>query len=173
MVESWSVVRENPMEAAGQQQQQPPWMEAVRGLSLEQRSLVTTPTKLACYDGLGKKKNDRIFSVDLQMYPPIVTWKIKATSKKGKSMALRDVHDGTRIPTARQIFQHMDADGNGQLDEQEVAEVHRVTMGKKLVRNPLNETLHLAARHIFTMYIDLFTGAGQVEPEGGDAHHGP
>ena len=113
------------------------------GLRPELTSLVTQPKKLGCYDGTGKKKNDRFFSIDLQKQPPVVTWKAKATGRRGKSMVLRDVYGDTRMPTARQMFKQMDTDGSGSLNEQEVAALYRSTMGEKLSSKSLKEAMQL------------------------------
>ena len=113
------------------------------GLRPELTSLVTEPKKLGCYDGTGRKKNDRFFSIDLVEHQPVVTWKVKTTSRRGKSMVLRDVHDDTRMPTARQIFKQMDTDGSGSLNEQEVAALYRISMGEKLSTKRLKEAMQL------------------------------
>ena len=41
-----------------------PWAP-IGGLTPELRSVLTAPIKLGCYDGCGKKKNDRIFFMNL------------------------------------------------------------------------------------------------------------
>ena len=65
------------------------------GLSSELKSFVSTPRKMVCYNGQGRKKNERWFSLShLERLPAEVTWRRKATANKGKSMPLRDVHDG-------------------------------------------------------------------------------
>ncbi len=114
------------------------------GLRPELKTFVSTPRKLSCYDGQGKKKNERwFFLTDLDRQPAQVAWRVKATGKKGKSMPLLDVHDGTRMPTARQVFHHMDADGSGSLNQQEVDEVYRITMGEKLGKKRLQEAMRI------------------------------
>lgn len=119
-------------------------MMAMGGLSLELKNFVSQPRKLVCYNGQGRKKNERFFFLShLDREPAEVTWRRKLSDRKGKSMPLRDVHDGTRLPSARQIFRQMDADNSGTLNQQEVAELYRITMGEKLGKKRLQEAMRV------------------------------
>jgi hypothetical protein len=115
---------------------------------------VTTPVMLGCYDGLGKKKNDRMFHINLAKRPPIVAWK-KITDRKGKEMHMVDVRDGPAMPDAHQLFAMTDEDGSGFLSEAEVAGLYRRTMGENLRKKKLAEAMKI-------MDAD---GSGQVSPE--------
>ena len=111
---------------------------AMADLRPELARRVTTPVMFGCYDGLGKKKNDRMFHINLAKRPPIVAWK-KITDRKGKEMHMVDVRDGPAMPDAHQLFAMTDEDGSGFLSEAEVAGLYRRTMGENLRKKKLAE----------------------------------
>lgn len=80
------------------------------------RTVLNTPIPLTCFDGLGKRKNVRLFQMDLRYDPPVVQWKklTQKKPKKDKMLPLMGVHDGPLLPDGKQLFDQTDVDRSGE-----------------------------------------------------------
>ena len=96
---------------------------------------------LGCFLGTGKRKNERMFIVDLNASPPLVQWKKLSDKKVRKSMELQDIFDGPELPDGASLFDTMDRDRSGYLDEQEVANLYANTMGERLKKAALRSAM--------------------------------
>ena len=89
--------------------------------------------QLAHYLSSGKKKNDRWYWLTPSgaQGRVSVSW-AKKNKGSGKEETLLAVHAEPKIPTARELFEEMDADHSGSLDQEEVAALYKKARGEKL-----------------------------------------
>ena len=102
-------------------------------------------SKLAVYAASGKKQHDRFFAAQHQWDQDELKIKVSwagAANKKGETTeTLKAVHPEPTIPTAKKLFEEMDADKSGFLDKEEVAALYKKARGEKLGKNNLKKAM--------------------------------
>eukprot|EP01045_Picozoa_sp_COSAG04_P008177 COSAG04_NODE_447_length_14267_cov_17.958569_14_plen_597_part_00 len=98
--------------------------------------------KLAHYLSSGKKKNDRWYWLTPSgaQGRTSVSW-AKKNKGNGKTKTLLAVHAEPKIPTAKDLFEEMDADHSGSLDQEEVAALYKKARGEDLSKKDLKKAM--------------------------------
>eukprot|EP01043_Picozoa_sp_COSAG02_P092320 COSAG02_NODE_28949_length_579_cov_0.700000_1_plen_192_part_11 len=97
-------------------------------------------SKMGVYLQSGKKKHDQWLWLQSKS-PPIICWGKTLHDKRHKSEQLVGVVDGPSIKDARALFDEVDADHSGELDEKEVARLYKKARGQKLGRENLKAAM--------------------------------
>lgn len=97
-------------------------------------------SKMAVYSLSGKKKHDRWFWLQTES-SAVICWGKTLHDKKHKSERLVDVVDGPSIRDARTLFDEVDVDQSGELDEQEIARLYKKARGQKLGKKELRAAM--------------------------------
>ena len=92
-------------------------------------------TEMTMYLPTGKKKHARWFWIDAETKK--LCWSKTQDGKANKSEPLISVLDEIKVPSARELFDEVDDDGNGYLDMGEVAQLYRRARGQKLTKPEL------------------------------------
>lgn len=100
---------------------------------------VETGSTLAMYLASGKKKHDRLFWVSPS--DGTLAWDKKKSAKPNKIEPVLSVGSEPAVKNARQWFESMDADGSGEIDEQELAELYQQARGEKLSKKQLKAAM--------------------------------
>eukprot|EP01045_Picozoa_sp_COSAG04_P008178 COSAG04_NODE_447_length_14267_cov_17.958569_15_plen_182_part_00 len=98
--------------------------------------------RLAHYLSSGKKKNDRWYWLTPSgaQGRTSVSW-AKTNKGNGKTKTLLAVHAEPKIPTAKELFEEMDADHSGSLDQEEVAALYKKARGEDLGKKDLKKAM--------------------------------
>lgn len=108
-------------------------------------------SEMMMYLASGKKKHKRTF----WLQGKTLSWDKRKGSSPKKSGEVTRFKPQASIRTAREWFEHMDADNSGAIDEEEVRDLHRQACGKALKQKELRDAMKM-------MDID---GSGTVEYE--------
>ena len=92
-------------------------------------------TEMTMYLPTGKKKHARWFWIDAETKK--LCWSKTQDGKANKSEPLISVLDEIKVPSAKELFDEVDDDGNGYLDMGEVAQLYRRARGQKLTKPEL------------------------------------
>jgi hypothetical protein len=97
-------------------------------------------SKMAVYLQSGKKKHDQWFWLQSKS-PAVVCWGKTLHDKQYKSEELVGVVDGPSIKDARALFDEIDVDNSGELDEKELAHLYKKARGQKLGREQMKAAM--------------------------------
>ena len=95
---------------------------------------------LTQYLASGKKKNKRYFWVSAA--DGVIMWDKKKSTRPNKIAQLISVEPAPAVRDARQWFTAIDADGLGELDSDELADLYRQATGEKLGKSRLKQAMH-------------------------------
>jgi hypothetical protein len=108
-------------------------------------------SEMTMYLASGKKKHRRFFWLEGNM----LSWDKSKSSKPNKSFPVTRAKPSADVKSAQQWFEHIDANGSGELDRDEVATLYRQAHGVNLKPKLLDDAMKM---------MDL-DGSGSVEFE--------
>jgi len=103
------------------------------------RTLRAGRTEMVIYRASGRRKHERWFGLDADSLQ--LSWSKSARGKAHKSERLVRVIPDAAVPDARALFDETDADGSGELDASEVAQLYRKARGQKLGKSDLKAAM--------------------------------